>query len=234
MSRLIERIRAAAFDLDGTLVDTAPDLALAANTMLELLGYSPLARLKIEALIGEGIDKLVEGALIESIDRVAGPAVLAVARSQFRRVYAARLFDRSRVYPGVMAGLQSLKAEGIPLCCVTNKETAFTSPLLDAAKLSRFFDFVLCADHAEERKPRPDLLLAASARFQVEPTEMLYVGDSPVDVAAARAAGCLIAAVDYGYADLGRLAKERPDWIIAGVDELVALRVEPRSTNVEA
>ena len=234
MSRLIERIRAAAFDLDGTLVDTAPDLALAANTMLELLGYSPLSRRKIEALIGEGVERLVEGALIESIDRVAGPAVLEVARSQFRRVYAARLFDRSRVYAGVMAGLQSLKAAGIPLCCVTNKETAFASPLLDAAKLSRFFGFVLCADHAEERKPRPDLLLAASARFQVEPTEMLYVGDSLVDVAAARAAGCPIAAVDYGYADLGRLAKARPDWIIGGIDELVALPAEPRSTNVEA
>ena len=234
MPSLLERIRVVAFDLDGTLVDTAPDLALAANAMLESLGYPPLAKRQIEALIGDGIDKLVEGVLIESIDRVTGPAVLAAARTQFRQLYATRLFDRSRVYPAVITTLQALDACGIQLCCVTNKHSAFTLPLLDAAGLTQFLAFALCADCADERKPKPDLLLAASARLGVAPSEMLYVGDSPGDIAAARAAGCPVAVVDYGYTDPRRLAEARPDWIIGRIADLVALPAKPRFANVEA
>ena len=234
MPSLLERIRVVAFDLDGTLVDTAPDLALAANAMLESLGYPPLAKRQIEALIGDGIDKLVEGVLIESIDRVTGPAVLAAARTQFRQLYATRLFDRSRVYPTVLTTLQALGARGKRLCCVTNKHSAFTLPLLDAAGLTPFLAFAICADHADERKPKPDLLLAASARLQVAPSEMLYVGDSAADIAAAHAAGCPVAAVDYGYTERNRLAEACPDWIIGSIAELVALPAEPRFANVEA
>src|SRR5437764_5738601 len=106
MPSLLERVRAIAFDLDGTLVDTAPDLALAANTVLEHLGCPLLAKRQIEALIGDGIDKLVQGVLTASIDRVAGSSVLAAARAQFRQLYAARLFDRSRLYPAVITTVE--------------------------------------------------------------------------------------------------------------------------------
>jgi len=234
MPRLVEHIRAVAFDLDGTLVDSAPDLALAANTMLELLGYAPLAKRRIEALIGDGIDRLVEGVLLESIDRVVGPEVIAAARSRFRQLYAGRLFYRSRVYPGVTEGLRALGDAGIRLCCVTNKHSAFTLPLLEAAGLTGCFAFALCADHAEERKPKPDLLLAASARFQVAAGELLCVGDSRADIVAARAARCPVAAVDYGYNQGRSLAAEHPDWIIGSITELVALPAEPRFANAEA
>ena len=234
MPSLLERVRAIAFDLDGTLIDTAPDLALAANTMLESLGYPPLAKRQIEALIGDGIDKLVEGVLMESIDHVAGPAMLGAARVQFRQLYAARLFERGGVYPAVITTLEALAGRGIQLCCVTNKHSAFTLPLLDAAGLTPFLAFAICADHADERKPKPDLLLAASARLGIAPSEMLYVGDSPADIAAARAAGCPVAAVDYGYTDRARLAEAHPDWIIGSIAEFVALSAEPRLTNVEA
>ena len=202
--------------------------------MLESLGYPPLAKRQIEALIGDGIDKLVEGVLIASIDRVAGPAVLATARSQFRQLYAARLFNRSRVYPAVIATLEALAARGIRLCCVTNKHSAFTLPLLDAAALTPLLAFALCADRADERKPKPGLLIAASARLGVAPSDMLYVGDSPADIAAARAAGCPVAAVDHGYTDRARLAEARPDWIIGSIAEVAALSAEPRFANVEA
>ena len=94
--------------------------------------------------------------------------------------------------------------------------------------------FALCADCADERKPKPDLLLAASARLGVAPSEMLYVGDSPGDIAAARAAGCPVAVVDYGYTDPRRLAEARPDWIIGRIADLVALPAKPRFANVEA
>ncbi len=223
MARLIDRIRAAAFDLDGTLVDSAPDLVDAANGMLKALGNRQLAEHRITALIGDGIDRLVEGVLAASLRRLPAPAALGSARTLFRRFYAARLFDRSRVYPGAIEGLQALNEAGIPLCCVTNKHSAFTLPLLDAAGLARHFAFALCADRAEERKPKPDLLLAACARFGIAPAELLCVGDSRADVAAARAAGCPVAAVDYGYNQGRPVAAERPDWLIASLTEVVGL-----------
>lgn len=223
-----------ACDLDGTLVDTAPDLALAANSMLELFGYPALANEQIKALIGGGIERLVDGVLVESVSRAASAAVRSAALSRFRQLYAGRLFDQSRVYPGVLPGLRSLADAGIPVGCVTNKHSAFTLPLLDAAGLMQYFAFALCADRAEERKPQPSLLLAASVRFQVAPSQMLYVGDSPADIAAARAAGCPVAAVDYGYTDPGRLAENEPDWIIGSIAEIVALPAVPRIANAEA
>ena len=234
MPKLVEHIRAVAFDLDGTLVDSAPDLAWAANRMLELLGYAPLAERRIQALIGDGIDRLVEGVLLESIDRVAGPAALADARSRFRQLYAEHLFDHGRVYPGVIEGLRALADAGMQLCCVTNKHSAFALPLLEAAGLTSFFAFALCADCAEERKPQPDLLLAASARLQVPPRELLCVGDSRADIAAARSACCPVAAVDYGYHQGRPLAAEDADWIISSITELVTLPAKGRLANAEA
>ena len=234
MPKLVEHIRAVAFDLDGTLVDSAPDLALAANAMLELLGYASVAQPRIQALIGDGIDRLVESVLQESIDRVATPAALADALSRFRQFYAEHLFDHGRVYPGVIEGLRALSDAGMQLCCITNKHSAFTLPLLAAAGLREFFAFALCADRAEERKPKPDLLLAASTRFQVIPEELLYVGDSRADIVAARAAHCPVAAVDYGYNQGRSLAAEHPDWIIGSITELVALPAPPRCANAAA
>jgi phosphoglycolate phosphatase len=234
MPQLIESFRAAAFDLDGTLVDTAPDLAAAANATLEALGYAPLATRQIESLIGAGVERMVWGSLAESAGRTPEPATVATATALFRRRYAECLFERSRVYPGVIEGLQALDALGIKLCCVTNKHSAFTLPLLKTAGLAARFAFALCADRPEERKPAPDLLIAASERLGVEPDQMLYVGDSRVDIAAARAARCSVAVVDYGYNGGHSLADEHPDWIIGSVAELLALPSEKRFANTEA
>ncbi|HEX6137733.1 MAG TPA: phosphoglycolate phosphatase [Casimicrobiaceae bacterium] len=223
MPRLVDRIRAAALDLDGTLIDTAPDLAAAANAMLELLGYSRLPEPRIARLIGNGIDRLVEGALAESAGERARPAAVAAAPKLFRLCYAERLFERSRVYPGVSEGLRALRALGIDLCCVTNKHSAFTLPLLEASGLARHFAFVLCADRPEERKPAPNLLNAARERFGIEAGELLFVGDSRIDVAAARAARCPVAIVDYGYNQGEPLGDADPDWIVGSLAEIAAL-----------
>ena len=234
MPRLVERIRAAAFDLDGTLLDSAPDLAAAANTMLGMLGRVPVAENRIAMLIGDGIDRLVEGVLTASTGRDVESAALVAAGGLFRQYYAEHLFDRSRVYPGVMEGLRTLADAGIGLCCVTNKHPAFTLPLLDAAGLAHFFAFALCADRAEERKPKPDLLLAAMARFEVAAEELLCVGDSRADIAAARGACCPVAAVNYGYNQGRPLAAEHPDWIISSLTEIIALPAKPRFANAAA
>ncbi|HSD73581.1 MAG TPA: phosphoglycolate phosphatase [Steroidobacteraceae bacterium] len=224
MARLIERIRAAAFDLDGTLIDTAPDLAAALNLTLATLGRPTLPAQRIPSLIGEGVDRFLTKALTESCGAPPEQESLSATSALFARLYGARLFEESRVYPGVTETLSALEHAGIALCCVTNKHSAFALPLLEAALLREYFAFTLCADRIEDRKPKPGLLLAACTHLAVEPGEMLYVGDSHTDVIAAEAAGCRVLVVDYGY-DHGRpVADLGPDRVIGNLLEIVTMQ----------
>lgn len=226
--RFVEEVRAAAFDLDGTLVDSAPDLALAANAMLCALGHPALAEERIAAAIGDGIDMLVARALAESSGQAPDARALSEAGSIFRERYAQRVFEASRVYPGVGEGLAALAARGLPLACITNKHSRFTAAVLEAAGLARWFALVLCADAPEQRKPGPYLLLEACRRLAIAPRELLYVGDSGLDVAAARAAGCPVVLVSYGY-NRGRPASEAgADAVVASLAEVVEMRAPAR------
>lgn len=222
--RLVDRIRVAAFDLDGTLIDTAPDLAAASNAMLATFGFAPLAQARTERLIGGGVERLVAGAFAEAAGRAASPSELASAIDRFRQGYARGLFQRGRVYPGVVEGLEALAAVGLELACVTNKDSRFTLSLLNVAGLAGRFALVLCADRPELRKPAPDLLVSACEHFRVSRRELLYVGDSRTDIATARAAGCPVAMVDYGYHNGESLAEEAPDWVIARITDLTNSR----------
>lgn len=235
MRRLIDAVRAVAFDLDGTLIDTAPDLASAANMTLTILGGRTLSEERLRGLIGSGADQFVEKALTESLGGVPPRAeLLSSATLLFGNLYGQRLFEHSRLYPGVAEALQELRSAGVALCCVTNKESMFALPLLKAAQLSAYLECVLCADRAEDRKPSPNLLLAACARLRIAPAELLYVGDSRVDIAAARAAGCRVAAVEYGYDHGLAFETVRPDWFVGSLTELVMLRVPPASACLRA
>ncbi|MEX0734488.1 MAG: phosphoglycolate phosphatase [Steroidobacteraceae bacterium] len=222
-------MRAAAFDLDGTLVDTAPDLGAAANRMLETLGYKSLPEHRFRELIGDGVDQFIGRALTESLGEPPPRAVLHAAAALFGRLYGEHLFEHSRVYPGVPEALRALDHAGIALCCVTNKHSVFAMPLLKAAHLRDFFAFTLCADSAADRKPKPDLLLAACAQLAVVPAELLYVGDSHSDVVAADAAGCRVIVVDYGYDNGLPLDEARPDAIIGNLTEIVTMQVQPQA-----
>src|SRR5207237_3697429 len=122
--------------------------------------------------------------------------------------------------PGVAQALQALLHADIKLCCITNKDSLFAEPLLKQAGLHEFFAFTLCADRAMDRKPNPNMLLDACSRFGIVPAEMLYVGNSGVDVLAARAAGCPVVAVSYGYGKDHGSGDVEPD---ARVDELNGL-----------
>jgi phosphoglycolate phosphatase len=219
VSGLLNGANAAGFDLDGTLIDSAPDIAAAANAMLEALGLRTLPEAHFPGLIGDGVDQLVRRALTASAATAPDAAQQTRAHELYRRLYAARLFERSRVYPGVAAGLRALREAGVRLCCITNKAHEFVEPMLAAAGLLSLFEFSLSPRHDAERKPSPVMLLAACARLDSRPAEFVYVGDSRTDILAARAAHCGAVAVDYGY-QREALAELTPDAVIGSLVEL--------------
>jgi phosphoglycolate phosphatase len=218
MPKLADRIRAVAFDLDGTLIDTMGDLSVAVNLMLSMLGARELPEPSVRALVGNGVDQLVLRALAESAGNTpTHSAQRSAALALFRRLYGQGLFKRSKVYPGVVQALGSLSDAGISLCCITNKDTG----------LSGFFAFTLCADRAEDRKPSPTMLLAACSRLGIAPAEMLYVGDSTLDIEAARAAGSPVIAVSYGYGKEHANDEVRADGLVDELTGLVAWCLRP-------
>jgi phosphoglycolate phosphatase len=195
----LARPRAVLFDLDGTLLDSAPDLAAAANAMLGELGLPGRDPAVIATYIGKGIPRLVERTLAGSLDATADPAALARALPIYERHYAAESGRRSVPFPGVVEGLHALRAAGVPLACITNKAERFTVDLLRRTALDGFFDVLMCGDTVARKKPDPEPVLAACGRLGVAPADALMIGDSANDVQAARAAGCPVWCVPYGY-----------------------------------
>jgi phosphoglycolate phosphatase len=193
------RIRAVTIDLDGTLADTIPDLAVAANSMLRELGRPPLEVARIRTFVGKGIPKLVERTLADSWGHAPAPELMARALPVFERCYAEVNGRHSEIYPGVGEGLRALRDKGLPLACVTNKSGRFTAPLLEHLRLAGFFDQVIAGDVLPQKKPDPAQFLHACRGFGIDPADMLVIGDSGNDAQAARAAGCPVFCVPYGY-----------------------------------
>lgn len=192
-------VRAILFDLDGTLLDSAPDLAAAANAMLAELGRAPRDPTVIATYIGKGIPKLVERALTGSLDAAADPGLFAQALPIYERYYAEESGRRSVPFPGVIEGLRALHGAGLPLACITNKAERFTIDLLQRTGLDGFFKVVVCGDMVVRKKPDPEPVLTACARLDVRPADAVMIGDSANDAQAARAAGCPVWCVPYGY-----------------------------------
>ena len=206
-------------DLDGTLLDTIPDLAAAANGMLTELGMPTLAESTIRNYVGKGIANLIERTLTNSMDGKPDPALFQRAVPVYERTYREVNGKHTTIYPGVQEGLDLLRAQGYPLACVTNKSERFTLPLLDYVKLSSYFVSVVAGDTLPQKKPDPEPLWHACKQMNVAPHEMLMIGDSLNDAQAARAAGCPIFCVTYGY-------NEGHDVQSLDVDAIVASLVE--------
>ena len=187
-------IRSITIDLDGTLLDTVPDLAAAANAMLRELGRPERPIETIAAFIGRGIPKLVARCLPDLDDDAVEQAQVI-----FRRHYAIENGRRSALFPGVLEGLQAFRAAGLPMAVITNKAAAFTEPLLVATQLDSWFEFAVSGDSLLHKKPHPAQLLHACERMGTSPAENLHIGDSHHDAVAARAAGCPVFIVPYGY-----------------------------------
>lgn len=192
-------IKAVVIDLDGTLLDTAPDLADAAMAMAEDLGLPPITLEVVKTYIGNGVSRLVKRVLTRDMQADPAPELFAKALPLYEQHYAQWVSRKSRPFDGVVEGLHALKEAGLRMACITNKAERFTHPLLKDTGLFGFFELILSGDSLPEKKPSPLPLLHACQVFGVEPAELLLIGDSLNDTQAARAAGCPVFCVPYGY-----------------------------------
>jgi phosphoglycolate phosphatase len=216
-------VKAVMIDLDGTLLDTANDLATAANMMLRELGKAEVPLEIIKSYIGKGIQKLVKRSLTGSLDGEPDAELFERAMPIYERDYANVLCVNTRPYPGVMEGLNALRETGFGLACITNKAEAFTLPLLRATGLLDYFNIVLSGDSLPKKKPDPMPLLHACKHFGILPHEMLLIGDSLNDTEAARAAGCHVFCVPYGYNEGRDVHELNCDAIVTSVYDAVKL-----------
>lgn len=213
-------VKMVVIDLDGTLVDTAPDITEAANRMLRDLGLPERDPAAVAGWIGNGVSRLVKRALTGEMESEPDEAQYEQAYALFLRHYEANLTRQSRPFPGVAEGLEWLKGQGFVLVCITNKAERFTLPLLKALGLDKHFALVLSGDSLPRQKPDPLPLQHACRHFGVAPSEGVLVGDSGNDVRAARAAGMPVICVDYGYNHGHDIRAEQPDAVISSLVEL--------------
>jgi len=191
-------ISAIVIDLDGTLLHTAPELSEAANRMLREMDYAPVSQELLSSYIGNGISWLVKRALTGDMHATPDAALYEHAFPIFEKHYTALLL-KSKPFDGVIKGLDAMKAAGFRLGCITNKLACYTEPLLKGVGLAKYFEIVLSGDTLAEKKPHPMQLLHAAKFFGVPLQKLLLIGDSLNDTVAARAAGCPVFCVPYGY-----------------------------------
>lgn len=192
-------LRAVLLDLDGTLMDTVPDLASAANAMRIELGMSSLREDVIATFVGKGIESLVRRTLAGALDAEENPLRFDEALASFKRNYHVVNGEKSVIFDGVLDGLMALRAMGLKLAVVTNKPEEFTLPLLRNTGVAALFDAVVSGDTCARKKPDPLPMHHACALLGVDAGEAVAIGDSINDALAARAAGCAVLAVPYGY-----------------------------------
>ena len=216
-------LQAVIIDLDGTMLDTVPDFEAALNGMRADLGLGPIDQATIKPLIGKGSEKLVRDALLLDWNAARVEAVYDDAMAGYQRHYLAINGQRSTLYDGVIEGLQAMRAMDLRLVCVTNKPVAFTLPLLEQKGLAPYFERVFGGDSFAKKKPDPMPMLGACAAFDLPPSHVVAIGDSSNDAESARAAGCFVLTVPYGY-NHGRPVQEiKSDGIVGSLLEAARL-----------
>jgi phosphoglycolate phosphatase len=212
-------LQAAIIDLDGTLVDTLGDFVEALNRTLAELRLPPLGRGQVERMIGKGSEHLLLSAMAH-LGEPDPAARLPDAWAAYQRHYHAINGRYSAVFPGALEGLQALRAAGLPLACLTNKPLAFAQALLRDKGLDGFFSHVFGGDSFERKKPDPLPLLKTCAALGTLPAHTLMVGDSQNDGLAARAAGCPVVLMTYGYNHGDPIAEAPHDALLDSLAEL--------------
>jgi phosphoglycolate phosphatase len=181
------------------MLDTMPDFHVALNGMRADLGLAPIAQEAITPMVGKGSENLIRSVLARDFDTAAVDARFEEAMASYQRHYLAINGQFSVLFDGVIAGLEAMRANGLRLACVTNKPIAFTTPLLALKGLADFFDVVYGGDSLAQKKPHPLPLLTVCRDFDLAPACVVAIGDSSNDAEAARAAGCPVLTVPYGY-----------------------------------
>jgi len=208
-------------DVDGTLVDSVPDLTFCVDRMMEALSLPARGEAKVREWVGNGVERLVKRALVGKLEGEPDRELFDRGYPIFLDLYAENTSTRSRLYPGVREGLDYLTSVGYELGCVTNKAARFTEPLLQELGVYDDFAIVVSGDTLPKKKPDPLPLLHAAEFFGVAPDEALMVGDSVSDVTAARAAGFQIVCMSYGYNHGRDIRDAQPDAVI---DSLIQIR----------
>lgn len=217
---VLENIKAIAFDLDGTLVDSAAGLAEAIDNMLKEFNLSPAGKERVSIWVGNGVDVLVERALSWAGAEVT-PELQKHARASFDTFYATSVTTGSQLFPDVKETLAQLAKHGLPMGIVTNKATPFIAPLLQKLGIDHFFSLVLGSDDVKALKPHPAPLYLTMGTFGLRKEELLFVGDSRNDIIAAQSAGCPCVGLTYGYNYGESIALSEPNCVLTHFSDLL-------------
>ncbi len=220
---MFPKIKLVVCDLDGTLVDSVPDLAYCVDEMCLQVGLPTAGEAKVRQWVGNGIEPLVRRALTGRMDGEPEAALFNRALPLFLGLYAENISKSSCLFAGVEEGLAWLAGHHIKLACVTNKAARFTIPLMKELGIYQRFAMVLSGDSLSEKKPSPLPLLHAAHHLGVAPENCLMLGDSISDVKAARAAGFPVICLSYGYNHGQDISSAGPDAVIDSLAELPAL-----------
>ena len=213
------------YDLDGTLVDSVPDLTWSIDQMLAQLGMPVAGEAKVRLWVGNGVPVMVKRALADDMDgdqpgRV-DETLFEKGYALFREAYGASCGKYSDVYPGVVEFLEAMQEQGVKQAVVTNKSGNFTAQLLEEKGLTQFFSQVIGGDTLPEKKPHPLPLLHVVEQCNVSADKALMVGDSKSDVIAAKAAGIRVIGLPYGYNHGQPIETADPDWVVSDLSVLI-------------
>lgn len=207
-------------DVDGTLVDSVPDLAYCVDELMKVMGRPVWGEQKVRQWVGNGVPKLVKRALTGELEAQINPPDFDKAYPIFLDLYANNTSKHSSLYEGVKEGLSYLKSLDCIVGCVTNKAEQFTRPLLKDLGIFDTFAIVISGDTLAKKKPDPLPLLHAAKHFNINPKDCLMLGDSISDVKASRAAGFKVICMSYGYNHGVDIATAKPDLVIDSMAEL--------------
>lgn len=229
MTRLAEllkgrELKALLFDLDGTLIDSVPDIAAAVDRALAANAYPPAGEAKIRQWVGNGARKLVERAAANALEVAEGAAPDAVVEAllaSFFDFYGKASCVKTCLYPGVLEALEYWQRQGIAMACVTNKPERFSRDILIGLELDGLLPVLVGGDTLPQRKPDPAQLYLACEQLGVAVENAVMVGDSRNDIDAARAAGMPVACVSYGYNHGAPVAEANPDILVDHFADLI-------------
>ncbi|AMG67767.1 phosphoglycolate phosphatase [Providencia stuartii] len=216
----LENIKAIAFDLDGTLVDSAGGLAEALDNALKEQGFPPAGKERVSIWVGNGADVMIERALTWAGATIT-PELHQATRDSFDKFYATAVTTGSELFPEVKETLEKLAFHNIPMAIVTNKPTPFIAPLLKKLAIDRYFSLVLGGDDVKEKKPHPAPLYLTMGKLGLRKEELLFVGDSRNDIIAAKSAQCPSVGLTYGYNYGESIALSEPDCVLTHFSDIL-------------